>query len=329
MAVTAQTNTTLEEIAQVIKDNNSFVVCGHIGPDGDCIGSQLSLAHALKELGKTVTVTTPTDDALDPAFSFLPGFDSFVPASQVTDSFDVFVGVDVPTRERLGQYAPSLLDSCALSVTIDHHAVDTTMCTYVYVDPQAASTTTLIWQLEKILFSEPPVSCALCAYTGLVTDTGCFQFQNVDKNAFEAAAQMVEAGANPALVAKETMHNRTLPSLRLESRIIDRMEFFCGGACVLSWVTLDDMRDCEAQKPDTDPLINAIRQIRGVRVACVLREENNLVKGSFRAKDDTDVSVIARRFGGGGHTAAAGFTIEGTIDEARDQLRETLRSLFR
>ena len=328
MSVTKQTNTTLAEIADVIKSHGSFLIAGHVGPDGDCIGSQLALAHVLNQLGKEVTVTLPSDEPVDSTLVFLPGAQLLTYAEKVhATSWDVFVGVDVPTRERLGESVAALKDLCARSITIDHHAVDTTMCDYVYVDPDVASTSMLIWTLAKLLSERPPVECAQCAYTGLVTDTGCFQFQNVNHDAFIAAADLVSAGADPALTARETMHNRTEASVRLEERIINRMEFFSDGKCVLSWVTKADMQACKAVKSDTDPLINTLRQIQGVRVACVLREQDDVVKGSLRAKDDTDVATIAQSFGGGGHKAAAGFTMYDSIDNAVATLRATLSSL--
>ena len=328
MTATAQTNTTLQDIAQVIASHDAFVLCGHISPDGDCLGSQLCLAHALKAMGKSVTVTLPFDEPVDPSLSFLPGSNWFVPAEQVVDPFDVFIGVDVPSRDRLGTHAAALLDDAACSITIDHHAMDTTMCQYVYVDPDVASTTMLIWEIVKQLTERPPVESALCAYTGLVSDTGCFQYQNANRAAFDAAGDLVSAGADPALVARETMQNRSLPSLQLEARLIERMEFFADGQCVLSWVTLKDMAECGAQKSDTEVLINIARQIRGVRVACVLREQENLVKGSLRAKDDTDVAAIARSFNGGGHKAAAGFSLKESLDDACESMRTILSSLF-
>ena len=328
MALTKQTNTTLEEIAQVMDRNQSFVICGHVGPDGDCLGSQLALAHVLIAKGKDVEVILAANDPIEPSLSIMPGFERFIPSDRIDVECDVFVGVDVPTRERIGEAAARLLDKATTSVTIDHHAVDTTMCQYVYVDPDAASTSILIWQLACILMENPPIECAQCAYTGLVSDTGCFQYQNVDERAFSIASQLVAAGAQPEVVARETMHNRTLASLRLESRVIERMELLNEGKCALSWVTAKDMSDFSAEKSDTDALINVVRQLQGLRVACVLREQGDLVKGSLRAKDDTDVSVLARKLGGGGHKAAAGFTVDGPLDSVLQTMRNELAVLF-
>lgn len=315
MATTPQTNTTLAEIAQVIREHDQFVLCGHVSPDGDCLGSQLTLFHALAAMGKEAVCVLVKDEPIPDSLSFMPGASQMVAAEDYEGPCEVFVGVDVPNRERIGA-ATRLLDASSVSITIDHHASETTMCDHVYVDPDSASASILVWELVKLLVAEPPKESALCAYTGLVTDTGGFCFQNSDVVAFEAAADMVAYGVEPSVVARNVFQSRTLPSLRLEALALDRMHLICEGTGVISWVTQADMEALGAVKADVEPLVNAIRSLSGVRVACMLREQEGRVRGSLRAKDDTDVSVLARELGGGGHKAAAGLTVELPIEEA-------------
>lgn len=316
MAVTPQTNTDLATIAEVLKAHDDFVIGGHVSPDGDCIGSQLALAAALKSLGKRVTCLLAKDEPADVRLSFLPGFDDLVPAAAFDGVARVFVAVDVPTRERIGEAAAALLDRCETSVVVDHHAVDSTMAAYTYVEPASASTTLLVWELAGLLGADRVGDVAQCCYTGLVTDTGRFQYQNTDAAALHAAAEMVEAGADPAGVSRAIFQNRSLPSVRLEGVTVDRMRFGANGAYALSWLSEADFAAAGAVKADAEPLIDTLRSVAGVRVACMLREQGDVVRGSLRAKDETDVAVIARSFGGGGHVAAAGFTLEMTLAEA-------------
>ena len=220
-------------------------------------------------------------------------------------------------------------DQAPFSFTIDHHAVDTTMCDMVYVDPDAASTTMLIWELAGYLGVERTGAVANCCYTGLVTDTGRFQYQNTDERCMSLAAEMVAAGADPASVSREVFQNRTYASMRLEATAIMRAEFSEDGATALGYLTREDFARFGAQKSDAEPVIDALRRIEGVRVACMLREQEDCIRGSLRAKDDTDVSAIARTFGGGGHVAAAGFTLRCTLDEAVAQVRAALAEAVR
>lgn len=327
MTATPQTNTTLRAIADALMAHEGFCICGHLRPDGDSLGSVLALAAALRKLGKRVHTLLADEEPPDARFAYLPGFDQLTYAGAFDEPFDVFVAVDVPTTERLAD-AAAVHARARLAVTIDHHAVEAPMAQLSFTDPDAASTTLLVWDLIGLLPVERDADMALCAFTGLVTDTGRFQHQNTDAAALEAAAAMVRAGADPSLVSREVYQQRSLASVRLEAVALAHMELLAAGAGAISWVSRDDMASCGAAKADAEPLIDALRNIAGVRVACMLREEEGVVRGSLRAKDGTDVAAVAHMFGGGGHRAAAGFTFEGTIEQARAALTACLAQLL-
>lgn len=327
MATTPQTNTDLRTIAEVLLNQDDIVICGHVSPDGDCLGSQLVLWHALKALGKRATCLLVKGDPVADSLAFMPGMDEMVLAADYDGKAACFVGVDVPTRARIGEDACKILDACDVSITIDHHAVDTTMCDYVYVDPDMASASMLVWEVVKLMMDEPPIQSAVCAYTGLVTDTGGFRFQNADARSLLVASELVEYGVDPAKVATNVFQNRTLASIKLESLVVDRMMLIAGGKAVLSWVTRSEMDAVGANKADTEPLIDALRSIKDVKVACMLREHESHVRGSLRSKDGTDVSALARKHDGGGHKAAAGFTLYCGMREGVDMIASEIEAL--
>ena len=328
VSVTPQTNADLATIAEVLRGAESFAVCGHVGPDGDCLGSQLVVYHALNALGKDVVCLLAKADPIEAGLAFLPGIDDMVVAADFDGAPEVFISVDVPTAERMGEAAAAVRARCKVSVTIDHHASDAAMSEYTYVDPDAAATTMLVWELAGLLGIERTPALATCAYTGLVTDTGRFQFQNTDQAAFAAAFQMVSAGANPAEVAREVFQNRSIASLELERIVLERMRFGFGGSYVASYLTRADFERAGAVKADAEPLINTLRSLAGIQVACVLREEPEHIRGSFRAKDDTDVAAIAKTMNGGGHKAAAGFTLYCSIEQAMAQVDEAVGAVL-
>lgn len=327
MTCTPQTNASLDEIAQVLAGSDDIVICGHVSPDGDCIGSQLALAHELEREGKRVACVLVSNEPYDPTLAFLPGAEGLVYAGAYRGACRTFVGVDVPNRERIGDAACRLLDGAETSITIDHHASKTTMARYVHVDPDAASTTMLVWEVVKRLAAQAAgkaeatpdlvdsisAECALC---GLMTDTGGFRYQNADVRAFNAAGEMVARGAVPSDIAREVFQNRSIASLKLEALAIERMQFVADGAAVMSWVGIDDLLACDATKADAEPLINTLRCARGTEVACMLRDQRGTVKGSLRAKGAVAVDAIAEEFGGGGHRAAAGFTVNEPLHTA-------------
>ncbi|MGI6105644.1 MAG: DHH family phosphoesterase [Raoultibacter sp.] len=315
----------LTDIAHRISEFDSFVICGHVSPDGDCVGSQLALSHALRALGKEAQCILVKDEKIEEGLTFLPGAQELVPAQAFVESPDVFIAVDVPTLDRIGQ-ASEIHTRCKTTITIDHHGVDKPMSDLNYVDPRMASTTMIIWNLIAEMGVAYTPEMAICAYTGLMTDTGGFRFQNADAASFEAASQMVSAGANPANIAREVFQTRSLASLKLESLALDRLYVPEDGSYVLSYLSLSDFEACSGNKVDADPIINTLRELKGARVACMLREQDGSVRGSIRAKDDTDVAAFARQFKGGGHKAAAGFTIFSSLEEAVEKVKNLLPS---
>ncbi len=328
MSVTAHTNIGLEALANVLLERDDFVICGHVSPDGDCIGSQLGLMHALRSLGKRAVCLLAKDEPIDVRLDFLPGADELVPATLYTGPAATFVAVDVPMKDRMNAAAARLLDASELSVTVDHHAFDDRMSDYAYVDPSIASTTMIVWELAGLMGADRTGAVATCCYTGLVTDTGRFQYQNTDFDALRAAADMVDAGADPSTVARNIFQSRSLPSVRLETAALSRMRLGADGAYALSWLEQEDFARLGAVKADAEPIIDALRSLRGVRVACMLRDQGDSVRGSFRAKDATDVAELARSLGGGGHKAAAGFTVSGPIADAVERIQALLDDTF-
>ncbi len=333
MADVSQTNATLNEIAHALRAHEQFCLCGHVSPDGDCIGSQLGLASMLRAAGKQVVCLLARDDEIDRNIAFLPGADELMPAGAYEGSCEVFVALDVSVRDRLGD-AAAIHGQASLSVTVDHHAADELISDLSYIDPGIASTTMLVWELAKQFLAEKfhSASClkdlATCCYLGLMTDTGRFQFQNVDASSFSLASEMVAAGAEAADIAQRFYQNRNLASVRLEGAVLSRMVMPADGAIAISWVTLDDMKTFDAVKADVDPLVDSLRSIRGVRVACMLRENDDEVRVSLRSKDDTDVSVLARDLGGGGHKAAAGCSVALSIKDAVAYMSARLQELL-
>ncbi|MBE6464183.1 MAG: bifunctional oligoribonuclease/PAP phosphatase NrnA [Eggerthellaceae bacterium] len=323
MAISAQTNTTLQAIAQVLSSRDGFVICGHVNPDGDCVGSQLALANALRALGKTATCVFAQDIPHESTLACLPGFDGIIPSSEYAGSVDTFIAVDVSDAKRMGD-AAKLFESASFRIIIDHHEVDTCISELNYVEPDAASTSMIVWELIGYLEVEHDPDAAACAYVGLMTDTGRFQFQNTDARAFSAAAEMVKSGADPSSLSTAIYQNRTRASVSLEHIMLGNVIYDDEKKFVVSWVSRDDMESVGAKRSDAESLIDTLRSIRGIRVACMLRGEDGCVRGSLRAKDGTDVARIARMYGGGGHVAASGFTIHDTMDAARNSVLATL-----
>lgn len=330
MTVTPQTNASLHEIADELLKHDRIAICGHVNPDGDCIGSTLGLVCALWAAGKEAFPLVADDDPVDGSLSFMPGFSRLQPASSFDGDVDVFVVVDAPSGSRIGEAADELKARSRLSMTIDHHAAPERYGDMSYTDPDSASTTLLVWEVAKHfgLPSEGPQmrDVATCCYSGLVTDTGRFMYQNTNPEAFACASEMVSCGIDVADISECLFQRRSEASVRIDAIATERMRPV-GDRALLSWITLEDMESLGASRHDTENAINPIRSIAGFQVACLLKEREDCVRGSLRTKDDTDVAAIAREFGGGGHKAAAGFTLECGICEAVSTMEDRLSRL--
>jgi phosphoesterase RecJ-like protein len=318
------TNASLKEIANALDEAQNVCICGHVSPDGDCLGSALALRLALLQRGKNVACLLAGNSALERGLMFLPGFDTLQFAGDFDGECDTFVCVDVPSESRLGEYATDLKNKAKTTITIDHHATPAPMSMLNYIEPESPSNSMIIWRLVNLMDVDITPDVATCTLTGLITDTGRFAHSNTTPGAFEAAAEMMHAGANSNYITEQVFQNRSLASLELEAIAIEHMRLTCSNQVALSYISSDDMRQVGAIKADCEPLIDMLRSISGVKLCCMLRDEGTHIRGSFRAKDDTDMAALARRFDGGGHRAAAGFTLYVPLDEAISLISKTL-----
>lgn len=302
-----------------LRHASSVVVCAHVRPDGDAVGSTLGLVLALRAAGIPAVPTLANLRRAPSSYSFLPGHSLYVPAADLQVP-EVFVALDVPKAERLG-IAEELAKGAAQLITIDHHPDNTQFGEINIWDSGTASTAQLVWHLLDRLEVTRTPEIASCLYVGLMTDTGRFQYDNTNPAALRDAADMVEAGADPAELARLVYQERTPCSLALEARIMSRITLANNGAVAYALVYDEDFSETGAVPEDGENLPDAIRVIGGVQIIVLLRQFGaNEVRGNLRAKTGFDVGAVARELGGGGHHAAAGFTVEGTIDDVLPRL---------
>jgi phosphoesterase RecJ-like protein len=296
-----------------LRHATSVAVCAHVRPDGDAIGSVLGLTLSLRAAGISAVPLLAEDTDPPSTYGFLPGFGLLTPAVEIEQP-DVFVALDAPSSGRLGNAETMALAAREL-IVIDHHPDNEYYGTVNIVESDASATAQLVWRLAERLEIERTADIALCCYTGLVTDTGRFAYDNTTPTALRDAADMIEAGVAPAEVARLIYQERTPAALAIESRVLSRLTKANGGRVVYSWLTDEDYAETGASPSDGEDLPDAVRRIGGVDVAVLLRITGAEVRGNLRAKTGFDVGSVARSFGGGGHAPAAGFTFEGTLED--------------
>jgi len=296
----------LHHVAVAVRRAPSVVVCAHVRPDGDAIGSVLGLTLALRELGIPAIPTLADARPAPVTYAWMPGHALYTPAAQL-EAPAVFIALDTPNPERLGE-ARALAEAAQTLVVIDHHP-DATEYGHIHVfDSSAAASGQLVWRLLAALELAPSPEVALCCYTALLTDTGAFAFQNTSAQALRDAAEMIEAGVDPSEASRLIYQNRSAASLAVEARAMSRLSLANDGRVAYTWVTDEDFEQSGALPEEAEHLPEAVRKLGGIDVAVLMRERGDEVRVNLRAKTGADVGTVARHFGGGGHKAAAGFT---------------------
>ncbi len=298
----------LHHAAVALRRASSVVVCAHVRPDGDAIGSVLALTLALRDAGIPAIPTLADDREASSTYEWLPGFGLYVPAADL-EVPSVFIALDTPIPERLG-VARELADAAGALLVIDHHWDATSYGTLNVIDREAAATGQIVWRLLEALEIRPTPEIAVCCYTALITDTGRFQYQNTTPEVLRDAADMLETGVDASEVARRVYQSRSVGSLAIEARAMSRLTVANSGEVAYAWITDGDFEETGARPEEAEHLPDAVRVLDGIEVAVLMRERGDEVRVNLRAKTTFDVGEVARRLGGGGHKAAAGFTWE-------------------
>lgn len=318
-------NSTFSEIAAVIREHQSFIIMSHVRPDGDAIGSQLALGHALEEMGKTVHYIN--EDGLPENLAFLPHSDRITqPQGEVLD-VDVAIALDCATKPRLGNNALKAASNAKLWINMDHHKSNPGYGDLNFIDSSSPATGQILYNFIK---SEGfPLSDVTrdAIYVAVSTDTGSFQYSGTTVETYEMAADLVKRGLKVGEINAKTYDSHPYRRVELTRRLLNTLVMAEDGR-MADWKLLYTTVEELSLKPeDSEGLIDMIRAIQGVEVAVFFEElPDGKIRVSMRSKNpQIDVCEVAKVFGGGGHTLAAGIRMGGTIDEAREQVLAELR----
>jgi phosphoesterase RecJ-like protein len=299
----------IDRILKGIKDCHSFCVVGHIRPDGDCVGSQLGLTLALRNEGKRVVCWN--EDPIPQKYEFLDPDHTFQ-KPKPGHKFDCVIATDAASFERFGKVGPCVKNR-KLFINIDHHESNTRYADINWVSAHEPSSGELIFRLLKVAKWPITKRIADCLFTAVSTDTGSFQYSTTRPGTFHVAAEVVRRGADLAKICDEVYQSYPLSRARLLRHIYSHFRLTHENRIAYFWLKKADFARSGADSCDTEGLIDHIRAIAPVVVACVFEEiEPELTRISLRSKSDkVNVNEIAAQFGGGGHPAAAGARIPG------------------
>lgn len=313
-------NSSLESIAALLQTHRRFVLTSHVNPDGDGIGSEVALALALRDAGKSVTVLnhSPTPAVYDfltadcPVRVFQPARDT-----ETVASADVILVLDTNHPDRLRSLRGPVEQSRAVKICIDHHLEPGPFADHYLIDENATSTGEIIYRILQTMIGEvlsPPIAEAL--YTAILTDTGSFRYPRVTADTHEIVAQLIRCGADPVRIYSLVYERWTDGRIHLLGEMLAKLRTAWGGALAYVSVTRDMLARTGTLEEDTDNFTSYLMSIDGVRAGILFLELADGVKISFRSRGEIPINELAKEFGGNGHKNAAGARLpSGSVPE--------------
>jgi len=311
-------------MSDLFKDikGSSNLITGHINPDGDALGSALAFKLILDSKGVDSDVSFDMKGNVPSNLNHLP-IDLII--DKPKENYDSVYVFDCGNSERLGD-----LEGLALSservIVVDHH-INPSFGDIQIIDSNAASTTQVLYR--EIISSNIDIdkNIANCLMTGLITDTGRFQYSNTDNEVFEIASKLMLCGAELTSISDNIYGSIPMNAIKLQSEVLNRIELHEEEELVISYVLQEDYLKYNIESSETDFLIDSIRLVKESNIALLLKEQKDKsFKGSLRSRNELDVQQVASIFGGGGHKAASGFSTNLSMNEIKNKVKNAIKS---
>lgn len=318
---------TIEQIDISIKNSKNILLVSHINPDGDTLGSMCGLYSLIKDNYKkkcdmVVVSKIPSTYSFVPYINAVKQIDDF----DLSREYDLVINLDVAVIDRCAD-AQILFNKAKNTINIDHHETNIGYGNINYVEPFAAATAEVIVEIADKLGWKISKETAICLYTGIVTDTGCFKFSNTTKRTMEFAGQMLNFDVNPAEIYQLCYESISKDMVLFQSYSVNKAEFVKDDKIAYTIVYKKDLEKFNYNGEDfTDGLTEKLRAIKTTEIAFVVKELNSTTsKLSMRSKSK-DIAKVCSAFGGGGHKLAAGAVIKANPQHAVKLILEEIKN---
>lgn len=312
-------------VLELVRKNRVFLLTTHVNPDGDGLGAQSALFCALRSLGKKVLVVN--EDRLPPRLSYLP-FASAYQVSPAIPPHEACFVMDAGDFSRIRTQARR--EDFRNLVNIDHHYSNNHYGDVNLVDPGACATGEIVYHLIRALGVPLDPGIAESLYTALATDTGGFRYSNTTPQVLRLAAELMEAGADAGKVSERIFSSVSPQALELVRLSLASVATHEKGRIASIQLTHRELMGSGATEEDSENLVNFVRKVEGVEIAVFLKERpDGQVKISLRSKTQVNVALVAKQFGGGGHSYAAGAIYSGTLSSALRAVLKACRTLLK
>lgn len=319
-----KSNASLKKLAGILNAAQTILIFIHTSPDGDALGSAAALCRALRKSGKLSWILLDEE---------IPGYISFMDTEFCTRDRDCITSPDVCICADCGEYSrfPGLADKYdegRVKLCVDHHTADDGFGDYYYIDESAAATCQIIYRLLQEMGAEIDRDIAASLYTGISTDTGSFQYSNTTAETHAVASELMMTGIDHTAINVKLYQTVSMAKLKIQALILQRAQVLLDGKAAISCVTGEMLKRASADAGDAEGAVDMLRNIDGVEIAAFLKEREDGVKVSMRAKSWVDVREIAAVFGGGGHTKAAGCTLHMPMDDALEAVKKEIKDYW-
>mgnify|MGYP002630640135 CR=1 FL=1 len=306
-------------LLEAIRTGQRFIVASHQRPDGDAIGSAVAMALALRAMGKHADVVT---DAVPPAFLLpFPQVGGVRVTQSVTETYDAALIMECSQLARTGVEGLHRFPV----INIDHHPGNTAYGALNWIDESAAACGEMVFTLIDTLGVPLTPDIATHIYLAVLTDTGSFHFSHLTPRTYEIARRAVEAGADPQWIARTHYDSNSLARVRIFGSVLNAMTVLGGGSVAVLATTRKQMSDLGGTNDDLEGLINFPLTVKEIQAVAFVKEAGDHDwRVSLRSKGAVDIGTVARRFGGGGHTNAAGCSATGDQAAVQKQFGDML-----
>lgn len=306
----------MSRLEELVKGAKRIALSGHVRPDGDCVGSVMSVYQYLKKNmpGVEVKVFLETPPSI---FECIKDFEVIDSNMETQEVYDVFIALDC-NDERLGDAEP-IFQRAKTRINIDHHVSNSGCGDINIVVPEASSTCEVVYELMDS--DKLDVEIAKALYIGMIHDTGVFKYSNTSPKTLRIAADLITYGFDFPRIIDETFYEKTYVQTQVMGRAISESVRFMDGKCIFSVVDKEMMEFYGVGPKDMDGIINQLRIVKGVECAIFMYQSGHMeYKVSMRSNGLVDVSAVATFFGGGGHVRASGCTMRGTVHDVINNL---------
>ena len=298
------------DLLKEIGEAKRIGIAGHVRPDGDAISSCLAMRNYLYNALGDITVKVYLSN-MPLIFGYLKGYDEIDGDYEPCEPYDVFIALDSSDLGRLDK-AQQYFDGAAKRICIDHHESNTGFADVNYIRPKACATCEVLFDLFKEEYMDNDVAMAL--YTGIVHDSGVFQYANMSRHAFEIVGRLTEYDFDGPQIIRKTFHEKSYVQNQILGRALLESVRFMDEKCIFSVIDRKMMDFYQVQPKHFEGIVNQLQNTRGVEVAIFLYEVESLrYKVSMRSNGEVNVAKVAKPYGGGGHDRAAGVEMNGTV----------------